>query len=292
MIETSIALALCSLLVYGATQVIAKAAVGSLKATSMVAVNFVVSIPIFVFLFISAILFWGEYLENIGYVVCGLIGASSARGGYYIYMEALERGSVSMVGSVTAAFPAITAALAVAFLGERPGITPSVGIGLVIVGMVLLSFSQGRNAAPSSFSRPALLLSVATLLIWGVGSVFIKLALDGLPLIAYLGLYVFVLPPIAFGYLRHKEASWSILMPKWTVPVIAAVVVAELWQLGYFAETAAVSQGAASVVFPLISAYPIVTIIGARIFLRESLSKTEWMILSLVILGMLLISVG
>ncbi len=292
MIEASIALALCSLLVYGATQVIAKAAVGPLKATSMVAVNFVVSVPMYAFLFISAMFLWGEYLEHIGYVICGLIGASSARGGYYIYLEALERGSVSMVGSVTAAFPAITAVLAVVFLGERPALSTSVGISLIIISMVCLSLSQGRSVGRTSFSKTAFLLSVATLLIWGVGSVFIKLALDGLPLIAYLGLYVFVLPPIAFGYLRHKEAAWSVLMPRWTVPIVAAIVVAELWQLGYFAETAAVSQGAASVVFPLISAYPIVTIIGARVFLKESLSRTDWMILALVMIGILLISVG
>ena len=292
MMDASIALALASLLVYGVTQVIAKAAVGSLKATSMVAINFVVSVPMYLFLFISALYFWGEYLEHLEYVVYGLIGASSARGGYYIYLEALERGNVSMVGSITAAFPAITAMLAVVFLGERPGVATALGISLIILSMVALSLSQGRCENSSSFSRWSLILSIATLLIWGVGSVFIKLALDGLPLIAYLGLYVFVLPTVAFGYLRHKRASWSMMIPKWTVPVIAAVVVAELWQLGYFAETAAVSQGAASVVFPLISAYPIVTIIGARVFLKEHLSRSDWMILATVVIGIVLISVA
>lgn len=292
MIEASIALALVSLLVYGITQVIAKAAVGSLKATSMVAVNFVVSVPIYLFLFVSALFLWGEYLDHLQYVFYGLIGASSARGGYYIYLEALERGNVSMVGSITAAFPAITAVLAVIFLGERPGAAAVVGISLIILSMIALSLSQGQSEGTSSFSRLSLILSLATLLIWGVGSVFIKLALDGLPLIAYLGLYVFVLPTVAFGYLRHKRASWSVMIPKWTVPVIAAIVVAELWQLGYFAETAAVSQGAASVVFPLISAYPIVTIVGARMFLKERLSGCDWAILAMVIIGILLISVA
>ncbi|HEX9906906.1 MAG TPA: EamA family transporter, partial [Thermoplasmata archaeon] len=91
--------------------------------------------------------------------------------------------------------------------------------------------------------------------------------------------------------LRHKGATKSVLFPKWTVPVIGAVVVAELWQLGYFAETSAVSEGAASIVFPLISAYPVVTILGARIFIKERLSKVDWMILGFVVLGILLISV-
>lgn len=293
MIETAVTLALCSLLIYGLDQVIAKATVGSLAATSMVGVNVVVSIPMYIFIFVGAVLLWGEYLDHLEYVVFGLVGASTARGGYFIYLEALERGSVSMVGSITAAFPAITAILAVVFLGERPSIVGGIGISMIIASMVALSLSHGRSVGDSvGFSRSSLMLSLATLFIWGVGGIFIKMALDGLPLIGYLGLYVFILPPIALVYLRHKRAPWRVLLPKWTVPVMGAVVVAELWQLGYFAETAAVSQGAASVVFPLISAYPIVTILGARVFLKERLSRLDWAILSFVVLGIVVLSLG
>jgi len=290
MADSSIVLALCSLLLYGVTQVIAKAAVGSSNATSMVAINFLVSVPVYVAIFICALLFWGEYVDHFEYVIYGFIGASTARSGYYIYLEALEKGAVSMVGSITAAFPAITAVLAVTFLGENIGPIKVVGISIIIASMVALSFSHSRSTSSTSFSRSSLMLSLATLLLWGFGGIFIKLSLNGLPLIGYLGLYVFVVPPIAFAYLRHKGATISVLIPKWTVPVIGAIVVAELWQLGYFAETSAVSQGAASIVFPLISAYPVVTILGARIFIKEKLSRMDWTILGLVVLGILLIS--
>lgn len=273
------------------TQVIAKVAVGSSNATSMVAINFLVSIPLYAFIFLGAVFLWGDYAHHLEYIVYGFIGASTARGGYYIYLEALEKGAVSMVGSVTAAFPAITAVLAVTLLGEDIGLVNVAGISIIIVSMVALSFFHSSSSSKASFSRPALLLSIGTLLLWGFGGIFIKLALNGLPLIGYLGLYLFVLPPIAFTYLRHKGAARSVMFPKWTVPVIGAIVVAELWQLGYFAETSAVSQGAASIVFPLISAYPVVTIVGAWIFIKEKLSRTEWVILGLVLLGIVLISV-
>jgi transporter family protein len=291
MADSSVVLALCSLLLYGMTQVIAKAAVGSSNATSMVAINFLVSVPIYVFIFLCAIFLWGEYVDHIEYVVYGFIGASTARAGYYIYLEALEKGAVSMVGSITAAFPAITATLAVTMLGEDIKAINVVGISIVIVSMVALSFTHSRSTSGTSFSRSSLILSLGTLMLWGFGGIFIKMALNGLPLIGYLGLYVFVVPPIAFAYLRHKGATRGVLIPKWTVPVIGAIVVAELWQLGYFAETSAVSQGAASIVFPLISAYPVVTILGAWIFIKEKLSRLDWTILGMVLLGILLISV-
>jgi len=67
--------------------------------------------------------------------------------------------------------------------------------------------------------------------------------------------------------------------------------VAELWQLAYFAETGAVSQGSASIVFPLISAYPVVTIVGARFALKERLSGSDLLLLAAVIVGIMFISI-
>jgi len=279
-------------MIYGITQVIAKAVVRNLDATSMVALNFLISLPIYVLLLGCAVIYWGEYVNHLEYVLYGLIGASTARGGYYIYLEALEKGSVSMVGSITAAFPAITAVLAITLLGEDLTLLNGVGITVIIASMVALSFSHGRSQSGGGFSKMSLLLSFATFLIWGVGGIFIKLALDGLPQIAYLGLYPFILPPIAFAYLRHKGATKAMVFPKWTVPVIGAIVVAELWQLAYFAETGAVSQGSASIVFPLISAYPIVTIVGARLALSERLAGSDLLLLVAVMVGIVLTSVA
>lgn len=138
-----------------------------------------------------------------------------------MYLEALERGLVSMVGSIAAAYPAITAVLAVTFLGERLGLVNGAGIAIIITSMVALSLVQSGRASGSGMSR-------AALCIWGLGGIFIKMALEGLPLMGYLGLYVFVLPPVAFAFLRQKGATREVLFPRYTVPIIGAIVVAEL----------------------------------------------------------------
>lgn len=292
MIDQSILLAFCALMVYGLTQVLSKYALRSLNATSMVAMNVVVSIPLYA-IFLGFVIAFGDLRSyEIEFLIFGLIGASTARGGYYIYMEALERGAVTMVGSVTASYPAITAVLAITILGEDLGPINAVGISIIIASMVGLSWSHGSSTHKSSFSRASLILSLATLAVWGVGGVFIKAALTELPLVVYLALYPFILPPIAFAYLRHKKAEKEVFFPKWTIPIICAVMVAELWQLGYFAETAAVSRGAASIVFPLISAYPVVTIVAARFTLKEKLTTRDWALLAAVVIGILLTSVA
>jgi transporter family protein len=257
----------------------------------MVAVNFLVSLPIYiVFLIATLVIVDGDTLEP-EYLFYALIGASTARGGYYLYLEALEKGSVTMVGSISAAYPAITAILAVTVLGEDVSAINGIGIVIIIASMIGLSYMHGRASGEQGFSRSALFLSMVVLLVWGFGGIFIKLSLSGIPLIAYLGVYPFILPPIAFAYLRHKRATREMMFPKWSVPVMAAAAVALLWQLGYFAETGAISAGEAAIVFPLVSAYPIVTILGARLFLNERLSKVDWALLALVVIGIVLTSV-
>lgn len=290
MLETSVLLALCSLTIYGLTQVISKKVVGSMSATSMVAVNLWVTFPIYSVFLVGTLFTLDITGLPLEYVLYGLIGAVTARGGYYLFLESLEKGSVTMVGSITAAFPAITAALAVTLLGESLTAVNALGVATIITCMVALSYSHGNSSEVSGFPRAALVLSVAVLLIWGFGGVFIKLALSELPLIAYLALYVFILPPLALAYLKYRRATRSVVFPKWALPVIGAVIVAELWQLGYFAETAAVSEGAASIVYPLISAYPVVTIVTAHFVLREKVSKRDWAILAAVLLGIVLAS--
>jgi len=104
--------------------------------------------------------------------------------------------------------------------------------------------------------------------------------------------YPFILPPLAFIFLKHEEATKAEVLPKWSVPVMAAAAVAMLWQLAYFAETGAVSQGAASIVFPLISAYPIVTILGARMVLKETLTQKDLLLLAAVLAGIVLTSLA
>lgn len=290
MLETSVLLALCSLTIYGLTQVISKKVVASISATSMVAVNLWVTFPIYTVFLVGTLVTLDIGDLPVEYIIYGLIGAVTARGGYYLFLESLEKGSVTMVGSITAAFPAITAALAVTVLGESLSPLNGLGVVTIIASMVALSYSHGNSSGASSFPRAALVLSIAVLLIWGFGGIFIKLALSELPLIAYLSLYVFILPPLAFAYLKHRRATRSVVFPKWALPVIGAVVVAELWQLGYFAETAAVSEGAASIVYPLISAYPVVTIVTAYFVLREQVSGRDWAILAAVLLGIVLAS--
>jgi transporter family protein len=59
--------------------------------------------------------------------------------GFLCFLQALTVGSVSVVATLTALYPAITILLAVAFLRESITLRQMAGMGLAIVSVILLS---------------------------------------------------------------------------------------------------------------------------------------------------------
>lgn len=53
--------------------------------------------------------------------------------------RSFEYGVLSIVSPIASSYPAVTAALAIVFLGDRPGIPATAGIGFALAGIILLS---------------------------------------------------------------------------------------------------------------------------------------------------------
>jgi transporter family protein len=285
-----ILIALAAAVLYGVAQAMGKHVIDKLSAPMMVFINFVVTMPIYILFLAAFLLSTGPWMSSIEPILFGLIAALLGRAGYYTYLEAVERGPVMIVGSITAAYPAIITILAITLLHEEITVLQGTGIAVIICGMIGLSLSHGDSAGKSRLSRASLILSLVTLAVWGVWGVFVKLALDVLPIVYYLGLYALVLPPLFYVYARHKRSSGAKLMPKWSVPVIIGVISAEIGQIALFADTTAVSIGDAAIVFPLIASYPIVMILLAYGFLKERLSRRDLLLVAVVVAGILLVS--
>ena len=284
-----ILIALVAAVLYGVSQVAGKYVIDKLSAPMMVSINFVVTMPIYIVFLIAFIIGLGPWLTSIEPVIYGLIAALLGRAGYYLYLEAVERGPVMIVGSITAAYPAIITVLAITLLHEDITMLQGFGIAVITCGMIGISLSHDSSSG-RTLSRTSLILSFLTLAVWGVWGVFVKLALDSLPIIYYLGLYALVLPPLYFVYARQKKASGVQMIPKWSRPVMIAAVAAGIGQVGLLADTTAVSWGEAAIAFPLIASYPIIMILLAYAFLKERLSRRDLLMVATVVAGILMVS--
>jgi drug/metabolite transporter (DMT)-like permease len=292
MIETWLLLAFGAILLYGSSQVAQKLSLDHILASSVVFTSLIVATPIYA-VFLVRYVVTGELFEvGIVQLVIGFVAATFGQIGYYLYVEAAQKGPISIVGSVTAAYPIMVIAVAIIFLSETPGEVQLAGAVLVTASIIGLSYMHGRKESGSCMSSKCLTLCIASLLAYGLWAIFTKLALDDMPTLLFLGIYALVIPPTVFAYYILKGIRLRQAVPSWSVPLIIAIIASEVANIGFIMEVYAVDGGPASIVFPLIAAYPVVVIILARAFLKEQLGKWETLMVGAVATGIVLISMA
>jgi transporter family protein len=131
-----------------------------------------------------------------------------------------------------------------------------------------------------------LALSLMSLGLWGLWGVFTKVATQHLgPQGAYL-LGMFGYLPV-LGILLYETGGHIPWQPwGWAAAVAAGMSTA----FGLFCFFRALHQGAASVIVPLTSLYPVVTVILSWLFLRENLSPRQLTGLLLALVAVWLLS--
>ncbi len=224
-------------------------------------------------------------------VLLALIAAALGQFGSYFYMEAMERGSVSMVGSVVASYPIMVIVVAILFLSETPTIIQLAGVVLVTSAMIALSYMHGRSADSSSYIGKWFPLTIAAVILYGFCSIFMKLALDQMPPLLFVGMYAFVMPPTVLGYYWYKGVRLKKILPTWSTSLVIGIIASEIAQIGFFTEVLSADMGPASIVFPLVAASPVIVVILAYAFLKERLTRNETILIALVLAGILLASI-
>jgi len=288
--EDWLLLAIIAIMMYGSSMAAQKLALGGMSSASMILFSLLIALPMFLAVLVWIILtgeIWTIGADSLAYAI---IGATFGQAGYYTYVEAAKRGPISIVASLTATYPAMVAVVAIVFLGEM--ITPVQGGGVVLVmaGIVTLSYFHGRSAEKKAASKGYYVICIVTVFIWGLWAIFAKLALIGMSNIAFLSIYSLIIPPVTLAYYRLSRIRIRDVWPKWGTAVKIAIVSSVVGNLAYFVEVTAIDSGPAPVVFPLIASSPLVVILLAFAFLKERLSKIEWTMVALVVIGIILVS--
>ncbi len=284
-------LALIAIVLYGTSQVAQKVALRSLSAPSVAFLSIALAAPISL-VCLAPYIWSGEIFGLDLYTLClGLIAAAFGQFGYYTYLEAAERGPISIVGSVTAAYPIIVIAVAILLLDENPHFVALSGAIIVTASVIALSYSHGTNRTDSKLTRKYFAICIVTVLLWGLWAVFTKLALDRMDSLLFLGLYAVVIIPATFIYYGFRGTKVRDVIPSWSVPLMIAVMSSEVVNIAFFCEINAVDQGPASIVFPLVASSPVIVVLLAFGFLKEKLSKVEWLLIALVVAGIIMTSI-
>jgi drug/metabolite transporter (DMT)-like permease len=206
---------------------------------------------------------------------------------YLAYYKAFSVGKTSIISPVVSCWAAVTVILSVILFRERLSALQIFGILLAIFGSVCISFKI-HELRRRKFQSKGLGLAVIAMLAWGSQVVFISALVGDLGWFMPTLLIKFALIPISFIY--AKASKQDLKLSKKSIPPLIAVGALE--SIGFLAISYGINSAYASIVAPVSAAFPLVTILLARIFFREIMEINQKIGAAMIIAGIILLSVA
>lgn len=223
-------------------------------------------------------------------VAIALLGGGLNTVGAISFMTGLRLGKVSLVSPIAAGYAAVLVVAAVLLLGERLSPLQAFAVALVLAGSLLASIDLPalRRLDRPSLSDPGMPYAFGAMFSWGFG--FLALAAAArdtgwvTTTLVAAGTEVLLLLAIA------RAAGRSMGPPVGRRLVGLALLAAGFSWLANVAYTIGVQDYLAAVVAPVSAAFPVVSLLLARVFLHERLHGWQVAGIALVIVGVVLVS--
>ncbi len=285
MLELWLVLALVDMLAWGVGQVLVKRATDRLGAVTMVLFVTLVDGAVYLALFLASGQPLAASLPTYAYATgAAAVGIT----GYVLFYEALLRGNVSVVATITAGSPVITILGAVAFLGEVPTLAEAAGMALLVVVILVLSYEPvGRDWKVPA----AVTLSVVILVLWGIWGILTKVAVDApgfgpWQMLLFYSLSNFVAGTPYYLWRRKRFPPPEPTARNYGIGAAGFL----LMVLSIVATTVALSLQDATLVTAVGGCAPVVTSLVAFAFLKEKATPLRILAILLFIPGIVLVA--
>lgn len=222
--------------------------------------------------------------EGRTFLIAGIVAYLLDGAAWVLYFESIVAGPITIVGTLSAAYPAITILFARLFLDEVLGPGQYLGLAIVVVACIGLAWAPSRGALTSGARWVP--LAASALLLWGTAQTIVKWAYS-LPQAneANLSLYNTIGGALTLGVYglwatrrtRHSGTEWA----RSALPM-------GLMAAGDLAVIIASRLGPISVVTPLSGAYPVITLAFAWAVLKERITALQWVCIVAILVGMYL----
>jgi len=192
----------------------------------------------------------------------------------------------------------ITSLLLLIIFKERLGILDIIGISVIFIGVIVLSIIEKNNKEGKKIDNKkivglfVLIFPILYCILDGMGTFLDAVYLDKLHLISEDAALIayeytfFIYGLILFIYLKFIKKE------KFTIKKEKDRLGASIFEtIGQFFYVFAVSSNS-TLSIPIIASYSIVSILLARIFLKEKLNKSEYIAIFIVLLGILILGIS
>ncbi len=224
-----------------------------------------------------------------------LIGSLFMSAGMVMFFESMKIGEVSIVSPISASYPIITVLLLITLLGHKLSIITLIAILIMMLGIALAStdLKKIRHIHTVKGVKEAVL----ALLFFGMYFFLLELlssdvkffldfrAMDPYTLFFYTSLFN-GLALLIYGF--FKKGKLDIKEIKSAVVYMLSAEI--MYIIAWIALTYGFTYGDSAVITAISSLFPAITIILALIFFKEKLVKNQYLGISLILLGLFMVS--
>jgi drug/metabolite transporter (DMT)-like permease len=213
----------------------------------------------------------------------GLLGA----GAYLFFYRALAVGPISIVSPIVSGYAAVTVILAVLVLGERLNAGEITAVVVAFIGVALASTDVTQLHRIERRELAGIGLAVLAMVWIGVFLFWVSYYTDELGWLTpiFLG-RVFT---TVFLLAAATRIGFTDLFPRTRLLAALVVAIAVLDTVGYVAFNVGVQHADTSLVATAAAPYAVVPIIAGVVFLHERPAPTQWLGVTAVIVGMVLL---
>ncbi len=229
------------------------------------------------------------------WLFAAIAGLNNTCAGLCLY-RSFEIGAISIAGPISSSYPALTVALAIVS-GEHIHALRGAGLALTFIGMILaaLTFAPDEkhavdphtHHAHAHLSKSAVFAIVAAT---GYGVMFWWLGFHVVPLVGgVVSVWVIRLTTLSTLLLVGLPSGKALPLPRgsvWWLLLLTGLTDTS----AFVANNTGLGSGHVAVVSVLASLYGAVTVLLARIFLRERMDRSQWFGIFLIFVGIVLVS--
>jgi len=219
------------------------------------------------------------------FAITGVLGTSA----YLLFYRALRKGQLSVISPIQASWVVITVILSVFFLKESLSSVQIYAIIITIIGIILVSFKY-KDLVKLNLKNflPGVPEDMVSMTFWGVNFVIIGFLISQFNWFVPILFLRFFTVLLLFGSTGAKKEHITFHTKK---------VVPWLMLIGLFDVMAFVGFGLGvnseyvSIVSPVAASFPLITVIMARVFLKEKLDLNQIIGFVGILIGLLILSV-
>ncbi len=210
---------------------------------------------------------------------------------YVMYYESIGGGPISIVGTVSAAYPAVTVVYAFFLLDEVLRPIQNVGIALLILGCIGIAYEPSdpdqKVKTRKILGLPLWFLqALIAALGWGIGAGMTRHAFEmpnaNQANFALFGFIGYCVPLAVYGAYKEKEWKFPVKQMKLAFTPLMMIAIGDVILINAY------DYGLASIVTPVSGAYPALTIVYAYFVLKEKLTPLQWVCVVLIFIGIIL----